>query len=229
MRRGLLAWVLWLLAGAAGGVVGGLASEPLGIDGYLLLPGLALGAAQALVLRRYLPNRAVGPWVVASFVGWSVGVVLVFLLALLLALLFGAGEAVPEFTERAGPVIAEIDQTEYSKGQPFYLAIWASLALSQGLALALVLSASEGWTGRAAFSLAALWVLVGVAGGALGVVADLYVTVAVFPGEERGLLGRVALPATALAAAGALYGAATGVVFAMIARRTAPQEESREA
>ncbi len=52
LRRGLRAWVLWVLASAVGGAVGGLASEPLGIDGYVLLPGLALGAAQALVLRR---------------------------------------------------------------------------------------------------------------------------------------------------------------------------------
>ena len=108
-RRGLEAWAFWVLASAIGGAVGGLASEPLGIDGYLLLPGLGLGAAQALVLRRYLSDRAVGPWVAASFVGWSAGLVLVFLLALLLAGLFGAGEVVPEFTERAGPVIAEID------------------------------------------------------------------------------------------------------------------------
>lgn len=164
----------------------------------------------------------------ASFVGWSAGLVLVFLLALLLALLFAAGEAVPEFTERAGPVIAEIDQTEYSNAQPFYLAIWTSLALSQGLALAFVLSAYEGWTRRASFSLAALWVLVGVAGGALGVAADLYLNVAVFPGEDRGLLGRVAPPATALAVAGALYAAATGVVLAMIARRSTVQEDSTQ-
>ena len=80
--------------------------------------------------------------------------------------------------------------------------------------------------GRASFSLAALWVLAGVAGGALGVAADLYVNVAVFPGEDWGLLGRVVPPATALAVAGALYAATTGVVLAMMARRSSVQEDS---
>lgn len=226
LRSSLEIWVLWVLASAAGGAVAGaiagLASEPLGSDGYLFLPGLALGTAQALVLRRYLSNRAVGPWVVASFVGWFAGVLLVFVLAFLLAGLLGAGAAVPEITQRVGPVMEALGggQTEYSNGQPFYLTIWASFAISQGIALALVLLAFGGRTGRSSLSLAALWVLAGIAGGVLGVAADLYVNVAVFPGEERGLLGRVAPPATALAVAGALYGAVTGVVLAMITRRS---------
>lgn len=220
MRQRLRVWVLWVLAGATGGAIGGLASEPLGFDGYLLMPGLALGTAQALVLRRYLSKRAVGPWLAASFFGWSTGLVLIFVL---ITALFLAGEAEQDITQRLGPVMVGLSgsPTEYADKQPFYLTVWASLAISQGLALALVLLAFGGRTGRSSLSLAALWVLAGIAGGALGVAADLYVNVAIYPGEERGLLGRIAPPATALAAAGALYCATTGVVLAMIARRSA--------
>jgi len=72
-----LAWVLGMGAGTHG------PSEPppaiviavLAIAGGLVL-GAVLGAAQALVLRRH--SDAGGPWILASAVGWTLGLLFAF-------------------------------------------------------------------------------------------------------------------------------------------------------
>lgn len=71
-------WVLWCVANAIGGGIGGSLSLVLGLKG-LETPGdvanwsatgIAIGVCQWLVLRRYLK---IGPfWVVSSALGWSV-------------------------------------------------------------------------------------------------------------------------------------------------------------
>ena len=62
----------------------------------------------------------------------------------------------------------------------------------------------------------------GAIGGALGLVVDLVVNARVFPGGGFDLFFNRILPAAVgQAAAGVLYGALTGVVFAMIVVRLA--------
>ena len=42
LQRGLVAWVLWVLASVIGGAILALVAEPLEILGFLLLPGVIL-------------------------------------------------------------------------------------------------------------------------------------------------------------------------------------------
>lgn len=131
-RRGLKAWALWVLASALGGAVGG-AATVLEFLGPILLWGVALGVAQALVLWRYL-REAVGPWVAISSVGWILGWV-VFLLVRVLVDLTG----VPEIARRAGSVIDRLaGSVDASPTLPGLLVVWVVFAASQGMVLALV-------------------------------------------------------------------------------------------
>ena len=130
MRWGLLAWALWLLVSTLGGAVGGLVSEPLEIVGVLFLPGVTLGAAQALVLQRYL--RGTGYWAVASFVGWFAGWVVIALENLVTYYLIG----VPEGTQQIGSAIKRLIGTEgASTVFPIYSLVWVVFAAFQFLAL----------------------------------------------------------------------------------------------
>lgn len=126
---------------------------------------------------------------------------------------------VPEIARRAGSVIDQLaGSVAASTILPGLLVVWVVFAASQGAALALVALA---FGRRALLPLAALWVLAGAIGGAPAVAASYYLTNAatLHPGDGSGYPGQIAPDAIGQAAAGALYGAATGVVLVMIVRR----------
>jgi hypothetical protein len=210
-RSFLWAWPLWVLASAVGGAVAGPASEPLGILGTLFLSGLILGAAQVLVLRRYLPAGVAGRWMLASFLGWFAG-----WMGLGLASKQANVSGLPEIAQQVGSVAATVVGTEEARTTvPLRFWVWAVFAISQSAVLVLGL--------RLSLSLGALWVLAGAVGGTLGELASSTISARVFPGSGGRLLLDIAVEQ---AAAGALYGAATGVVLVMIARRWAVQEDN---
>ncbi len=212
-------WIFWVLASAVGGAAGG-ATTVLEFVGPILLWGLALGAAQALVLWRYL-REAAAPWVAISFVGWIVGFV-IFLLVRVLVDLTG----VPEIARRAGSVIDQLaGSVDASTTLPGLLVVWVVFAASQGMVLALVALAAGR---RFLLPLAALWLLAGALGGVPAVSASYYLTnmAALHPGDGSGYPGQIVPDAIGQAAAGALYGAATGVVLVMITRRSAVEEDN---
>lgn len=216
---GLLAWVLWVLASAAGGAILALLAEPLGIVGFLFLSGVVLGTTQALVLRyylSYLPGGSTGVatiWVFGSFVGWLGGSV-VFVLVRALARLTG----VSEIAHQVGSIFVQLVGTETARILAGEVAIWVTFAAFQGAALALV--AIDGPGGRSLLPWAALWVPAGAIGGVLAAAASSTVVAAAFPVGGFDLFFDRILPSiVGRSTAGALYGATTGVVLAMIARR----------
>ena len=201
LREDVSVWSLWVLSSALGGAVGG-AAFVLEFLGVLILFGLIFGAAQALVLRRYI-RRATGFWVVASFFGWLTG-------WLILGVAQGALEGLlSEITRRTG--------SEAVATQSLQILVWVVLGVFQALVLGR-------WSSP---FLASLWALAGLVGGTAAQVVAFYLAnaPALQPGGGRGLPEQVLSGVASQAAAGALYGAATGVVLVMIARRSATQEE----
>ena len=71
MTRHLTLWLSWVLASAAAGAYFGATTEDTALFGHLVMPGLIVGVAQWLVLRRYLPYA--GWWILASALGWILG------------------------------------------------------------------------------------------------------------------------------------------------------------
>lgn len=183
----------------------------MGILGTLFLSGLILGAAQVLVLRRYLPAGVAGRWVLASFLGWFAG-----WMGLGLASKQANVSGLPEIAQQVGSVAATVVGTEEARTTvPLRFWVWAVFAISQSAVLVLGL--------RLSLSLGALWVLAGDVDGTLGELASSTISARVFPGSGGRLLLDIAVEQ---AAAGALYGAAPGVVLVMIARRWAVQEDN---
>ena len=172
----------------------------------LVLFGLILGTAQASTLRRYV-RRATGSWVVASFLGWLAG-------WLVLGLAQGTLEGLlSEITRLAG--------SEAAATQASQISVWTMLGVSQALVI---------WRWSSPF-LAALWTVAGVVGGTAAQVAAFYLAnaPALQPGGGQDPLYRIVSGAASQAAAGALYGAATGVVLAMIVKRLDEQRSVRVA
>lgn len=202
------AWTLWTLASAVGGALGG-ATFITQFFGVLFLFGVVLGTAQALVLLRYLPLGLViaGAWMGASFSGWLAGWMDAIAARMVLMTI------VPETNGRLGNEVAGFT-------------VWATFATFQGVALTLLIALIL--ERRPLLALGLLWVVTGALGGALAVRVGSYLSDALVSGASGGSLGQILPVIVEQAAAGALYGAATGVVFAMIARRSAVQEDSIE-
>lgn len=220
-----------MFSSVAGGALGGATIELLSFVGFFLF-GAVLGAAQALVLPRYLtnpttvlilPQRLRDPrgaiwgtavfWVLVSFAGWFAGLIVLVLVNLLTS-------GTPEVIRQIGYVLASLIGTDTaSTFVPLFSLAWTLLAAFQALAL---VSVASGAARRLLLPLAVLWALVGAVGGALGVAGGLAIDARVFPDGDGSLfLGRILSAAATQAAAGTLYGAATGVVLVMIARRSA--------
>jgi len=209
-----------------GGAILALVAEPLEVVGFLFLPGVILGTAQALVLRRYLsylPGGSKGVttiWVFGSSVGWFVGCG-VFVLVRALARL----TEVPEIAHQVGSLFVQLVDTETARTTVLEILIWATFAAFQAAALALV--AIDGPGRRSLLPLAALWVPAGAIGGLLAVAASSIVVAAAFPVSGFDIfLDRILPGIVGLTTAGALYGAATGVVLAIIVLRLAVHENS---
>ena len=226
LLRGLLAWALWVIASATGGAILAPIGEPLEIVGFLFLPGVVLGAAQALVLRRYLPyppnetNVAALVWVGASFLGWLAGCI-VFVLVRALARLMG----VPEIAQQIGSLFVQIVGTETARTTALRIVIWAVFAAVQGVTLALG-ALALGHRRRTLLVLAALWVPAGAIGGALAVAVSSTVVAAAFSGGFDLFFDRILPGIVGQTTAWALYGVLTGVVFALITQSLVPREES---
>lgn len=216
--RGLTAWTLWVLASAVGGAAGG-TTFVLGAFGLLFLFGPIIGAAQAVVLRHYLPKGTAIRWVLVSFLGWFAGLVTVAATVGILG--EGVQDAVAQKTGSETPLLLTL-----------MVLAWAVLGAAQAIFLLRRLSSAR--------FLAGLWAVAGVVGGAAAQAIIFYLPTA-FPGLASaeaggGLLRQIASGAVGVGAgasvgpggvfAGAIYGAATGVVLAMIARRSAVQENS---
>ena len=124
-----------------------------------------------------------------------------------------------------GSLFVQLVGTETARTTALEIVIWATFAAFQGAALALV--AIDGPGRRSLLPLAALWVPAGAIGGVLAVAASSSVVAAAFPVGGFDLFFDRILPSiVGLTTAEALYGAATGVVLAIIVRRSAVQEDS---
>lgn len=214
-RWGLQAWGLWTLASAVGDTAGGATSE-VEFIGPIFLFGVILGAAQALVLRRYL-RGTIGRWVLASFLGWLTGWLVFALVAkALTALVLGIGQQAGSPIVIAGYYVAGTSLMQF--------VVWAVFGAFQATTLALGRRASP--------SLGALWAAAGTLGGMLAVVAGLAFNVGMLTlGSEGLFLDWIFTPPLREplreAAGGALYGAATGVVLAVVVRRGDPEDTRR--
>ncbi len=124
--------------------------------------------------------------------------------------------------EPVGSVLVELVGTE--EANTIFLStsvVWMVLAIFQAATLAIVALPSER---RRLLPLAALWVLAGTVGGALGVGAIITLAARVLPDAGGDLFLGIAVSAAGSAVSGALYGAATGVVLAVLARRFGGRE-----
>lgn len=68
----LILWLWWLLVTTVGGAVIGALSAPTDFFWYVFMTGFVVGIAQWLVLRFYI--RYAGWWVLASALGWFLGI-----------------------------------------------------------------------------------------------------------------------------------------------------------
>lgn len=212
-RRGLRAWTLWVLAGAAGGAVGGGTLYILEIFSLTLLFGVTLGVAQALVIRRYLPGGAALLWAFFSSFGWPVGW---FFLGLAIFFLNMAGRGFD--TQAGSSSFAGVPVS--GAGLLMSPVVFAVFGAFQAVVLLALL-------GRTFLPLAALWVAASALAGVLAPLGGLAVVVVgaetSVGGVGGGFVNSVLGPAVVTSAVFALYGTVTGVVLAMIARRTAAQ------
>ncbi len=155
-----------------------------------------------MVLMRYIPlgcSIAFG-WIGVSFCGWLAGWIVI---AIAQPAARGLGNEVAGFLA------------------------WASLAVFQGGALALLLTFTL--RTRSVLALVPLWLVTGVLGAALAMLAGSYLSNALDPPSTSGASSRIDHLVGVIveqAAAGGIYGVATGVVIAMLVKRL---EERRSA
>lgn len=208
LQQDLRVWVLWVLASTLGGALGGV-SFTTEFFGVLFLFGVILGAAQALVLLRYIPLgvAVAGAWMGVSFSGWLAGWIVGIVASQVLTTLVPEALAPEAYTY--GRLRAEVT----------VFAVWVTLAAFQGAALTLMIALTLGR--RPLLALGLLWAVAGVLGAVLAARVSPYLSNATWldPGASGGSLGGIVPGAVGQAAAGALYGAATGVVLAMIVAR----------
>lgn len=212
---GLRAWALWVLAGAAGGAVTGATGYLLEALALVVLLGVALGVAQALVIRRYLPRGTAPLWAVASsfgwFFGWFVlGMAIFFLRISSLGLDLQIGSILFAGVQVSGAAFLDIAAV---------CAVFGAFQAAVLLALG----------GRPFLPLSALWVAASALGGVLAPVGALPVDVIGAKTSAGGGGDFVNLflgPMVGTAAAGALYSTVTGVVLVMTIQRLVPQEAS---
>lgn len=76
MTRQLSFWLAWVLASATAGALIGSQAEPTSHLWELVAFGCAVGVAQWIVLRGYLPDA--GWWILASALGWVLGSIVIF-------------------------------------------------------------------------------------------------------------------------------------------------------
>lgn len=76
MTRQLSFWLAWVLASATAGALIGSQAEPTSHLWELVAYGCAVGVAQWVILRGYLPGA--GWWILASALGWFLGSIVVF-------------------------------------------------------------------------------------------------------------------------------------------------------
>lgn len=155
--------------------------------------GVVLGAAQALVLVRYLPLgfAVAGAWMGVSFCGWLGGWIIVY--------------------------IAQTDGRGLG-GEVAGFVVGVALATFQATALALLVILALGW--RSVLTLVPLWLVTGISGGMLAMLVGSYLSNALDPGASDGsVIGQIVPVIVEQAAAWGIYGASTGLVLAMIVKR----------
>ncbi|RAM51646.1 MAG: hypothetical protein C6Y22_10550 [Hapalosiphonaceae cyanobacterium JJU2] len=130
-NRKLLLW--WVLANAVGGaVVGTLEEGGFQFFATLILTGPILGIAQWFVLKRYI--RQAGWWVLASTVGWYLGILVTLITR-----------------EIVNPIITEMLLTVSKSWEPFWLHVinqsvtFAVLGVAQWLVLSRHFQQSWRW------------------------------------------------------------------------------------
>ena len=141
-----------------------------------------------------------------SFSGWLGGRIVAIVARVVLT------SILPETSGRLGNEVA-------------WFAVWATFAAFQGAALTLLVALTL--RRRPLLALGLLWVVAGVSGGVLAGRVSPYLSNApvLDPGASGGSLDQIVPVIVGQAAAGAIYGVATGVVLAMITRRSAVQED----
>ena len=186
-----LLWLWWTLASALGGAtVGALEEGGFQFFATLVLTGPVIGVVQWLVIRRYI--RAVGWWVVASTVGWYIGVNFRFLLVGIL-----------------NPLIQSLWQ-KFGLWEVFWLN-----TVKEPVTLT-VYGASQWLMLRRSLSRAGWWILASAVGGIVkGAVEATVCAVACQPiaASVRNGQGGVMAAALSYGAGWAGYGVVTGLVL----------------
>lgn len=196
--------VLWALASAVGGTLGGFGLI-LSFFGQLILFGMLVGVVQTLAL---LLHRVSGAWlwIPASFFGWVLG------------------SSVGAFDYLFLP------EGMTNTASFAFIAGWSGLAVAQGLVLVyMVLSRGSGSENSRRRVLPVLtWFPVSILGGVLagissGALAAWMVSKGGLFGESgRGLLYQMAPSIIAEAIAGLIYGLLTGAVLLWLLRSLTP-------
>lgn len=196
------AWfvVLWALASAVGGALGGFGLI-LSFFGQLILFGLLVGMVQTFAL---LLHRVSGAWlwIPASFFGWILGSFVGALDYLLLP-----------------PGMANTPSL-------LFIGSWVSLALAQGLVLVfVVLSQGSGTNNRTRRTLPLLsWFPAGIVGGVLAGILGSFLGMwltseeSLFGASGQGILYQMTPVIISQAVAGLIYGLATGVILMWLLR-----------
>lgn len=191
-------WLWWTLASALGGAtVGALEEGRFQFFATLVLTGPVIGVVQWLVIRRYI--RAYGWWVVASTLGWCIGINFRFLLVGIL-----------------NPLIQSLWQ-EFGLWEVFWLS-----TVKEPVTLT-VYGASQWLILRCRLSHAGWWILASAVGGVVkGGVGATVCAVACQPiaaSVRNGQVGAIAATALSYGAGWAGYGVVTGMVLVWLLKR----------
>ncbi len=191
-KPGLLLWLRWLLANVLGGTVGYLAGvlllAPLGSDSavgqsilYLLVAvivGAVLGFAQWQVLRDCLPTLPRRLWVWATGLGLAVPLMLTGFVGPIMAAAAGVVTGWQQVALQSGMMVATL-----GLANSFPAALAA--ACGTGAVAGLMLGAIQWLALRGYVQNAAWWMAVNLVGGALGMLAGLWIGITIVPARDN--------------------------------------------
>jgi hypothetical protein len=191
-KPGLFSWVRWVAANLLGGTVGYLAGvmllAPLGGASavgqsilYLLVAaivGAVLGLAQWQVLRDHLPTLPRGLWVWATGLGLAVPLMLTGFVGPIMAAAAGVVTGWRQVALESGSTVATLG---LANSFPEALAA----ACGTGAIAGLMLGAVQWLVLRRYLQNAAWWIAANSAGGAVSILAGLWIGIAIVPARDN--------------------------------------------
>jgi hypothetical protein len=191
-KPGLFLWVRWVVANLLGGTVGYLAGvivlallggdSPVGQSLQFLLVavivGAVLGLAQWQVLREHLPTLPRGLWVWATGLGLAVPLMLTGFVGQIMAAVTGVMPGWRQVALESGSMVATLG---LANSFPEALAA----ACGTGVLAGLMLGAVQWLVLRRYIQNAAWWIAASSAGGAISILAGLWIGIAIVPARDN--------------------------------------------